>query len=28
VIFGTMPGLWSWLGMAMIIGSVFIARRR
>lgn len=28
VIFGTVPGLWSWLGMVMIIGSVFIARRR
>ncbi len=28
VIFGTMPGLWSWLGMAMIVSSLFVARRR
>lgn len=28
VIFKTMPGLWSWLGMVMIVGSLFVARRR
>lgn len=28
VIFGTVPGLWSWIGMVMIVGSLFVARRR
>jgi len=28
VLFEQIPGAWSWLGMALIVGSLFIARRR
>jgi len=28
VLFGDVPGPWSWAGMALIVGSLFVARRR
>ena len=28
VLFDHVPGLWSWLGMGLIVGSLFVARRR
>lgn len=28
ILFDTLPGVWSWLGMALIVGSLFVARKR
>lgn len=28
VFFAELPGIWSWLGMLLIVGSLFVARRR
>ena len=28
ILFEDLPGIWSWLGMALIVGSLFVARRR